>query len=97
MRCETVKPGIECMFMKKGGCAYNGGSCHPVVEQCQGCERAKEFPAGVYCTVFPDPRAKWSNGSGCSMATHLKKMQTVAPPARKVNPLKASKRSSTGR
>lgn len=71
MQCATVKEGVECTFMSKKGCVFNSGSCHPIVEQCQGCDRTKEYPDGVFCLVFPDPAVKWRRGP-CNMATHIK-------------------------
>jgi hypothetical protein len=91
MECQTVKKGVECIFMKKTGCSYNGGQCYPVVEQCEGCTRAAEFPTGKYCLSFPNPALKWQKGT-CPMSTHIKKAQKVDE--RKINPLKASKRSA---
>jgi len=55
MQCQTIKPGFECMFMKKTGCSYNGGQCYPIVENCEGCARVTEFPTGKYCSSFPYP------------------------------------------
>jgi hypothetical protein len=75
--------------MSKKGCQFNGGSCHPIVEQCEGCQKVKEFPTGKYCLIFPDPAIKWRIGN-CNMATHMKAAGTKAQA--KVNPLKASKR-----
>ena len=89
MVCSTLKEGIECLFMTNAGCQFNGGNCHPIVEQCEGCQKIKEFSAGNFCLNFPDPSIKWRSGK-CSMATHLQvsgKKETA-----KVNPLKASKR-----
>lgn len=94
MLCQTVKPGVECIFMKKSGCSYNGGQCHPIVEQCEGCQRVMEFSTGKYCLSFTEPRLKW-NPSVCSLATHVKRDYKVS--ARKINPLKASKRSMSNR
>jgi hypothetical protein len=91
MVCTTVKEGYECFFMTKKGCQFNGGACHPIVEQCEGCEKAKEFPAGKYCLVVPDPAAKWRFGS-CNMATHTAKAK--GKENGKLNPLKASKRNA---
>jgi hypothetical protein len=31
MQCQTLKPGVECLFMKKTGCGYNGARCYTVV------------------------------------------------------------------
>ncbi|MFH1135207.1 MAG: PxxKW family cysteine-rich protein [Pseudomonadota bacterium] len=71
MQCVTVKEGAECSFMTKKGCAFNGGTCQPIVEQCQGCDRTVTNPNGVFCRTFPDPAAKWRRGP-CNMATHVK-------------------------
>ena len=89
MVCVTVKEGMECFFMNKKGCQFNGGSCHPIVEQCDGCQKINEFPAGKYCLSFPDPAIKWRVGT-CSMATHVRASNEKGNG--KINPLKASKR-----
>ncbi len=89
MVCTSVKEGYECAFMSKKGCQFNGGTCHKVVEQCEGCQRAKEFPTGIFCTVSPDPASKWRLGI-CNMATHVK--IEVKKTNGKINPIKASKR-----
>lgn len=94
MICETVKPGVECSFMSKKGCAYAGGACKPVIDKCEGCQKSKDFSSGKYCISFPDPSAKWRFGN-CNMATHIKAAPKKDAP--KVNPLKASKRSVGGR
>ncbi len=89
MQCTTVKSGENCVFMTAQGCGYNGGSCMPVVEACEGCKRIAEFETGSYCTAAPDPSLKWKNGN-CNMATHIKTV--AATKAQKINPIKASKR-----
>lgn len=91
MVCASSKKGVECFFMNKNGCQFNGGSCHPVVDACNGCQKAKEFPTGNFCLIFPEPATKWRAGK-CNMATHIEK--TVAKETAKINPLKASKRSA---
>ena len=91
MVCTTVKEGMECFFMGKQGCQFNGGNCHPIVENCETCQKAKEFSAGNFCTVFPDPAIKWRAGI-CNMATHMK--ASNGKTNGKLNPLKASKRAS---
>ena len=91
MDCTTVKPGVECAFMTKNGCSFNGGTCHPIVEQCEGCNRASECVSGWYCTACPDPSLKWKNGK-CNLATHVKTSATEN--GAKINPLKASKRNA---
>lgn len=90
MNCVSVKEGIDCFFMSKGGCQFNGGNCHTIIEQCEGCQRVKEFPTGNYCISFPDPSVKWRAGV-CNMATHVKDTNGAQGNG-KINPLKASKR-----
>lgn len=89
MLCTTVKEGQDCSFMTKKGCGFNGGTCHTIVEQCEGCQRIVAFGDASYCMVFPDPAAKWRIGT-CAMATHVKEETTKV--AAKINPIKASKR-----
>ena len=91
MVCETVKVGAECAFMTKAGCGYNGGSCHTVVDQCEGCQRILDLEVGRYCSSYPNPAIKWKT-SHCNFATHTK--QDVQAQQAKVNPLKASKRAT---
>lgn len=90
MICTTVRSGMECSFMTKNGCSYNGGFCHEIVENCSGCGRKTQLPNGWFCTACPEPSLKWKNGN-CNLATHV----TTAAAATnvKINPLKASKRS----
>jgi len=94
MQCNTIKDGVECIFMKKNGCSYNGGHCHVIAEQCGECQRIMEFPTGQYCISFPEPRVKWTKGI-CPLATHVKRDFQVS--GRKINPLKASKRSMSNK
>jgi hypothetical protein len=88
MVCTTIKPGLNCVFMSKAGCSFNGGRCHPIVEGCEGCGRTVEFSGGKYCASYPDPGLKWKSGR-CNFATHIK--DEVKAKAF-LNPLKASKR-----
>ncbi len=94
MHCESIKPGVDCMFMTKKGCSFNGGHCKTIVDSCQGCDRVLSKDEGVFCLSFPDPSAKWRRGN-CNLATHVKveKKENQV----KINPLKASKRSAAGR
>ena len=89
MICTTVKNGQECPFMSAKGCSYNGGVCHQIVEQCDGCGRRAEVASGWYCSSCPDPGLKWKRGN-CNLATHM--ANTAAESKAKLNPLKASKR-----
>ncbi|HAR98834.1 MAG TPA: hypothetical protein DCS11_08090 [Syntrophus sp. (in: bacteria)] len=91
MLCQTIKTGTECAFMSKKGCGFNGGSCHVIVEKCEGCNKVMEVASGKYCRVYPDPAAKWGIRS-CPTASHLK--LEIKESNQKVNPLKASKRAN---
>jgi len=91
MICQTIKSGAECGFMMKKGCGFNGGSCHDIIDKCEGCNRVIECETGTYCRVYPDPAGKWRTGK-CPTASHLK--TDVKDVAQKVNPLKASKRAN---
>ena len=91
MLCQTVKQGYECVFMTKKGCSFNGGSCHPIIEKCEGCGRCIDYASVKYCIMYPDPVGKWAMG-GCPSATHI--VKTAKETAHKINPLKASKRGS---
>ena len=90
MFCQTIKTGQECNFMSKKGCGFNGGSCHIVVDKCDGCNKIADLSAGQYCRVYPDPMSKWLSGN-CPTASHIKR--EIKESAQKLNPLKASKRS----
>ena len=90
MECVTVKPGIECIFMRQTGCSFQSGSCLPIVDACTGCAYATDYEHGQYCQLYADPSTKWMLGR-CNFATHVK--TDVQPSAQRLNPLKASKRS----
>lgn len=92
MKCNTVRPGVECPFMKAAGCTYDGGSCRPVVEDCLGCERIIEFSGQQYCSSYPEPENQWSMGI-CNFATH-RRMSGATGEVLSSNPLKASKRAA---
>jgi predicted amidophosphoribosyltransferase len=92
MICTTIRKGTECSFMTAKGCAYNGGNCHEVIENCNGCNRSVQLDSGWYCSACPEPSTKWKHGD-CNMATHVSKSDAGAKKA-KLNPLKASKRGS---
>ena len=97
MECSTIKEGVECGFMTVAGCSFNGGTCHPVVEACEGCGHVIEMASDLYCATYADPRAKWAYGA-CNFATHRKADNGSSLTAtQKVNPLKQSKRLARGR
>ncbi|MBD3398378.1 hypothetical protein GF413_04895 [Candidatus Micrarchaeota archaeon] len=91
MQCVTEKAGVECAFMTRKGCNFNGGQCHTVVEQCEGCSRTQTIGDKTFCTVAPEPAVKWITGP-CNFATHIERSK--AELAQKLNPLKASKRAA---
>lgn len=91
MLCQTVKSGMECSFMSKKGCGYFGNICRPVVDKCGDCGKVIEYESAKYCQVYPEPASKWLNGK-CPTATHIK--IEINENSQKINPLKASKRSS---
>ena len=84
MLCTTVRTGQECAFMTKAGCSYNGGSCEPAVEACEGCAKLIEANGGFYCASTPNPTVKWRLGK-CNLATHVK--EVIAADQVKLNPI----------
>ncbi len=70
---------------------YTNGSFSPIVDKCDGCERAVDVDATKYCKSYTNPESKWRLGI-CNFATHVKPELVVSKI--KVNPLKASKRAS---
>ena len=78
---------------KTAGCGGQRLCSFPVVEQCNGCERMREFDGEQFCSSYPAPARKWAVGR-CNFATHAKAQANAAA---KVNPLKASKRAAKGR
>ena len=91
MICTTIREGKECPFMSAKGCSYNGGICHEIIEQCDGCNRKLEYQAGWYCSACPDPALKWKIGN-CNLASHV--ASTTSQSKAKINPLKASRRAN---
>ena len=94
MVCQTVKQGTECFFMTKKGCSFNGGTCYPIVENCEGCDRIREYHAGKYCSSYPQPESKWRDGR-CNFATHI--IHELQKEEKKLNALKESKRKASGK
>ena len=94
MICQSVKVGVDCIFMKKIGCSFNGGTCYPVVDSCEGCDRIEVYTSGRYCKSCADPAGKWSFGD-CNFATHIRKEKATVH--NRLNPLKASKRGVSAR
>ncbi len=90
MQCTIIKPDYECTFATTAGCGFGDPSdtCVAVVDKCSGCDHTHDWDAATYCKTFASPADKWAFGP-CNMATHVKEEAKVA---RKINPLKASKR-----
>jgi hypothetical protein len=81
--------------MTEQGLSLNGIVLQPIVEKCEGCERATEVESAKYCPTYAMPAKKWAHGV-CNFATHVK--ATVDTTGKvKINPLKASKRAARGR
>jgi hypothetical protein len=66
-------------------------SFQPIVEPCHGCGHVRSHDGNAYCRVYASPEKKWELKM-CNFATH-KHIEKTGD-ARKVNPLKASKRGS---
>lgn len=95
MICTTTRKGQECFLMTKNGCSFLNGTCLPIVQQCEGCQQIVEFNGQKYCKSVPDPSSKWGGQIGCNLATHItRKIDTGEQ--KKINPLKASKKSAKG-
>lgn len=74
------------------GVVVKGMVLSPVIEQCTGCDRIRDFEGQQFCSSYPLPEKKWAGGR-CNFATHAKGEIAAAA---KVNPLKASKRAAKG-
>ena len=86
-------PALQNAKKTDAGVMVNGFLLSPVVEQCNGCDRVRDFEDAKFCSSYPNPASKWVDGR-CNFATHVK-VETAAQA--KVNPLKASKRAAKGR
>jgi len=94
MKCQTVLPRTECTFWGKSGCVFEGNSCQPIVDDCEGCDRSVAGTIGQVCSVAPSPSHKWSTGI-CNFATHRR--IEIKTEELKTNPLKASKKAAGGK
>ena len=77
MHCHKyVCPVIEkyCSLHRLDGtCAYPGGSCLEVVEQCEGCPNI----INNRCKIYPNPAAKWKSKSGCPRRRPRKRLSNL--------------------
>jgi len=86
---------LEGAVKTDAGLSYKGVVLEPIVEKCEGCERAVEFEDGKYCPTYAQPSRKWATGV-CNFATHVR-AEVEKGGKVKINPLKASKRAARGR
>ena len=81
--------------MTADGLLFKGAILEPVIEKCDGCERALDFEGSNYCPSYAQPTKKWAHGV-CNFATHVRAGVDKEGKI-KINPLKASKRAARGR
>jgi hypothetical protein len=80
MLCQTIKVDTECFFMGKQGCSFNGGTCYPVVESCQGCGKAdRTQEAG--CKPVPRLVRPFADGFAVSQLFCFSSLTPDPPPA----------------
>ena len=60
-------------------------------DRCEGCNNIAATEEGNFCSKYADPAFHWEGDQICAFATHVKREVKVN--AKKLNPLKASKRS----
>jgi len=91
MKCNIIKIGKECSFMKKNGCSFGSGQCLPILEKCNGCNNKETYGDKEYCISYPSPVLIWQ--MQCPKASHViaARLKAIKAP-QKINPLKASKR-----
>jgi len=83
---SQAEPALAATFKKIGH--------QPIVEQCVGCAHIRALGADYYCKTWAEPEEKWGLGI-CNFATHAKVQSVEA--AKRINPLKASKRAMSGK
>ena len=71
---------------------FSGSPAYAAVENCTGCANIIEHDGKSFCKTYKDTAAKWMFGQ-CNLATHVSRK---AEEARKINPLKASKKAMKG-
>jgi len=72
---------------------FSGSPAYVIVEKCVGCHNVIENDGKSYCKSYKDPASKWAFGQ-CNLGTHIVRK---AEEAKKVNPLKASKKAMSGK
>ncbi len=94
-KAKKTQGRIDGAVMTDEGLSYKGFIMDPIVEKCEGCERAVAHEDKKYCPTYAKPAQKWNQGV-CNFATHVRAEVTKEGKV-KVNPLKASKRAARGR
>jgi len=59
------------LYRNNGTCAYPGGICRPVVEQCGDCENI----INGHCRVYPNPAAVWKKIRGCPRRRNITELE----------------------
>ena len=96
MAKKTVNTILDQAVQTENGLTLNGVVLQPVIEKCEGCDRAVAHETGsTYCTSYAVPASKWTRGV-CNFATHVRAEKGTTGNV-KINPLKASKRAARGR
>ncbi len=62
----------------------------PIISLCQGCKRVEQLSGKSVCSKYLVPSFHWENDQVCAFATHVQRIRQNI--AKKINPLKASKR-----
>ncbi len=94
-KAKKIQGRIDGAVMTEEGLKFKGFIMEPIVEKCEGCERAVAHEDKKYCPSYAKPAMKWYQGV-CNFATHVRAELTKEGKV-KVNPLKASKRAARGR
>ena len=89
---STANKTLEGAVKTNDGIQLSGVILQPIVEQCNGCDRIRNFEDQEFCGSYPTPAKKWSLGR-CNFSTHVKAAAVIKA---KTNPLKASKRAAKG-
>lgn len=71
----------------------SGAPAFLIVEKCVGCHNVIEHEGKTYCKSYKDPGSKWMFGQ-CNLGTHVSRKHEES---KKVNPLKASKKTMSGK
>lgn len=90
---QTLK-SLDPAVLAKMPTTLSGNAAHKIAEQCVGCAHVQEIGDAKFCKAYADPASKWQFGS-CNLGTHV--VRKLGGEAKKVNPLKASKKAMKGK